>query len=482
VQVQSRSYNAANQVIGWSYDAAGNLLSDGSITSSYDALSRLTSQDGRAYSYNGDGVLVAQTVGTTTTHYTQDLAAPLSQVLNDGNASYVYGHERLVGQMASTNVWFGYDALGSVRQTLDNNGTPLGAVSHDAWGTPQSSAISPFGFTGELQDSTGLVHLRARWYNTNNGSFMTRDPFQGRVSQPATLHQYQYAWNNPVLYTDPSGRDPAECGTWPTIWSLQDLCKRANIEDNLANPSRLADALDAREEINNLISAGALAYGVRTSIYGEGKPGYVWASIMLGHFMNGNGQPMEIDFTREDNFYNDPGIVRATRGGGGPKYVKEDNQTAIEPQEIFPLLHDFLWNHAKFAVQRGSSHIGDVFISGANHYSDNTRPLPHDRGYQAAFGHIGIDGTFSTSAYSCDTGFVLEYKAAYIVEDDYSWHPPDVTDIDIPVVDQRIRVPHEWHESLIRAGRAHEYNYSPYAVHVCYAHRGSPVCGELLPL
>jgi len=30
--VQQRSSNAANQVIGWQYDAAGNLLSDGTNT------------------------------------------------------------------------------------------------------------------------------------------------------------------------------------------------------------------------------------------------------------------------------------------------------------------------------------------------------------------------------------------------------------------------------------------------------------------
>jgi hypothetical protein len=28
----SRSYDAANQVVGWSYEAAGNLLNDGSTT------------------------------------------------------------------------------------------------------------------------------------------------------------------------------------------------------------------------------------------------------------------------------------------------------------------------------------------------------------------------------------------------------------------------------------------------------------------
>jgi YD repeat-containing protein len=40
VQTQDRSYNAANQVIGFSYDTAGNLISDGITTYTYDALHR----------------------------------------------------------------------------------------------------------------------------------------------------------------------------------------------------------------------------------------------------------------------------------------------------------------------------------------------------------------------------------------------------------------------------------------------------------
>ncbi len=38
----SYSYDAADQVVGWGYDAAGNLLSDGATSYSYDALNHLT--------------------------------------------------------------------------------------------------------------------------------------------------------------------------------------------------------------------------------------------------------------------------------------------------------------------------------------------------------------------------------------------------------------------------------------------------------
>jgi YD repeat-containing protein len=76
------AYDAANQVLGWRYDAAGNLLSDGTRTLDYDALGRLSSAAApgttTTYRYSGDGVLASQTTTGATTRSTQDLQAPLS--------------------------------------------------------------------------------------------------------------------------------------------------------------------------------------------------------------------------------------------------------------------------------------------------------------------------------------------------------------------------------------------------------------------
>jgi len=158
----------------------------------------------RPYTYNGDGVLVSD--GTTT--YAQDLAAPLSQVLSDGTANYLYGHARL---RALHGPWYVGDALGSVRQTLDDAGGVLATTSYDPWGTPQDTLSAPFGFTGELHHQ-GQVYLRARWYAPGQGRFVSEDPFAGFPELPYSLHAYQYAYSNPVMWTDPTG----ECVGW--IW------------------------------------------------------------------------------------------------------------------------------------------------------------------------------------------------------------------------------------------------------------------------
>ena len=64
-----------------------------------------------------------------------------------------------------------------------------------------------FGFTGELHHGD-QVYLRARWYTPGWGTFPSRDPFAGFPEMPYSLHAYQYAYRNPVLWSDPTGEVP----------------------------------------------------------------------------------------------------------------------------------------------------------------------------------------------------------------------------------------------------------------------------------
>jgi RHS repeat-associated protein len=205
----THTYNAANQVDGWTYDNAGNLLNDGTTAYQYDALNRLTARSGITFSYNGDGTLVSQLTGGTTTRYSQDLAGPLSQILSDGTSTSVYGMDRLYGEVGIIKSWYTTDALGSVRAISSNAGIASATASYDPYGQLQSGSVGSFGFTGELQQGSS-VYLRARWYNAAAGSFGVRDPFAGVNETPYSLHYYQYGYANPVSNTDPSGR----CISW----------------------------------------------------------------------------------------------------------------------------------------------------------------------------------------------------------------------------------------------------------------------------
>ena len=88
-------------------------------------------------------------MGRGSTSYTQDLVAPLEQVLNDGTTNLVYGLARIKN---GTGTWHQHDGVGSVRAVLDGAGVVQSTTSYDPWGTPQTALTDSFGFTGELHD------------------------------------------------------------------------------------------------------------------------------------------------------------------------------------------------------------------------------------------------------------------------------------------------------------------------------------------
>jgi len=49
-------------------------------------------------------------------------------------------------------------------------------------------------------------YLRARYYNQNVGRFTQQDTWMGTNYDPASLHKYTYAHNDPVSFVDPSGK------------------------------------------------------------------------------------------------------------------------------------------------------------------------------------------------------------------------------------------------------------------------------------
>jgi RHS repeat-associated protein len=225
--VETRTYDAANQVsnTGWQYDAAGNLLGDGTRTYTYDPLNRLTSIELNAtttqgYSYNGDGVLASESVtasqSVTSTRYVIDvsgglpdnLGATRSNSLGSTSTWYIHGWgQELNDQTSSTTTWYLADRLSSTRATIDNAGGLLSGYNYDPYGSPEGSAAIPrYGFTGEQQSvETGLVYLRGRWYNPGSGRFQTTDKFSGWLTEPQSLHRYMYVNNDPVNLVDPTG-------------------------------------------------------------------------------------------------------------------------------------------------------------------------------------------------------------------------------------------------------------------------------------
>ena len=79
------------------------------------------------------------------------------------------------------------------RALTDANGGVTRRVEYDAFGqqlAASGTATSEFGYGGEQQDSeTGLINLRARYYDPALGRFISRDSHPGESSSPHSLYE-----------------------------------------------------------------------------------------------------------------------------------------------------------------------------------------------------------------------------------------------------------------------------------------------------
>jgi RHS repeat-associated protein len=114
--------------------------------------------------------------------------------------------------------YFTPDRLGSVRQLVDPTGQLLLAQSFDPFGNVLEQAgagQSIFGYTGEQVDPSGLVYLRARYYDPAVGRFLSADSIVPDPLRSVGWNRYAYTGNNPLVYTDPSGHTFCRCGVDP---------------------------------------------------------------------------------------------------------------------------------------------------------------------------------------------------------------------------------------------------------------------------
>lgn len=156
------------------------------------------------------------TAGRVVTNYLVDTNQAFSQVLEEQTpsgavtASYVYGHQRLSQKRGATLAYYHQDGLGSTRALTNATGEITDTYTYNAFGTlagRTGSTVNPFRFAGEQLDaSTDLYYLRARYYSPRTGRFLSADTFAGLQLDPRTIHKYGYANGDPVNNVDPSGR------------------------------------------------------------------------------------------------------------------------------------------------------------------------------------------------------------------------------------------------------------------------------------
>ena len=159
-------------------------------------------------------------MGGTTTQFLVDELNPtgytqvMDEMVNGAvTKTYAYGLQRISEDQLIGSTWtpsfYGYDGHGNVRYLTNAAGAITDAYTYDAFGlltATTGSTPNAYTYSGERFDQNiGLFHLRARDYNPLTGRFETMDPAAGNILNPATLHKYVYAGNNPVNASDPTG-------------------------------------------------------------------------------------------------------------------------------------------------------------------------------------------------------------------------------------------------------------------------------------
>jgi RHS repeat-associated protein len=233
------NFNADDQLTtaeGESYDLNGNTTQTASGNQyTYDSENHLIKMVNGStvvtMQYDAFGNRVSKTVttasGTTTTQYlVEDDVNPtgypqvVEELVNGAvTRQYTYGLQRIsenlspavTGNSTWTPSFYGYDGGGSVRQLTNSAGTVTDTYAFDAFGNTVSktgTTQNNFLYRGEQLDlDLGLYYLRARYYNPATGRFMSRDPEDGNIAIPATLHKYLYTGGDPVNWIDPRGRE-----------------------------------------------------------------------------------------------------------------------------------------------------------------------------------------------------------------------------------------------------------------------------------
>ncbi|EUJ42081.1 RHS repeat domain-containing protein, partial [Listeria rocourtiae] len=208
------------------YDTNGNRLSDGTYTYTWDTADQLTAITKKGettpfatYQYDDDNRRIEKTVHGQTTkyYYDGDSIDVLYETDGAGNVQrqYVYSDNnvRMAMKVGAKTIFYHYNAHGDVIALTNEAGEMVAEYSYDAWGnvlqateTTNEAKQNPFGYAGYTYDKEiGMYYLMARYYNPEQGVFISLDPDPGDEDDPITMNGYIYTDNNPVMRIDSDG-------------------------------------------------------------------------------------------------------------------------------------------------------------------------------------------------------------------------------------------------------------------------------------
>lgn len=222
------------------------------------------------------------------------------QMFMEVTSSEIRSYTKLPGYMrtgtnkvmsAMTDNYYLFNGHGDVVGMTDMNGNKTKDYEYDAFGnetTTNANDTNPFRYCGEYVDNeTGLIYLRNRYYDSSTGRFINEDPIRSGGNW------YSYCGGNPIAFVDSLGLEkivvsggayddgdsfkytfiePAlkklnefikndslsnitwiiACAGWTTD-DLENFCKAANYENNIFADINVI-FIDSKDDLINYIN------------------------------------------------------------------------------------------------------------------------------------------------------------------------------------------------------------------------------------
>ncbi len=191
------SIDALNQIETEEYDANGNLIRPGFV---YDAFNQLIEAGGEQFVYDALGRRIQRGFQSFLYAGEDEIG-----VFEQGKAAelQIPGYKKAVGIEIQGRSYFPiHDVQGTIRCLIDwKTGEIFQRNQCDVFGVGLNPKI-PYAYVGKWYDAqTGLFYFGKRYYDPHLGRWLTTD-LLGPIDH---ANLYQYVYNNPFQYGDPSG-------------------------------------------------------------------------------------------------------------------------------------------------------------------------------------------------------------------------------------------------------------------------------------
>jgi RHS repeat-associated protein len=207
------THNARNQLTQrgsqtFTYDANGNLLSDGVTTYTWNARDQLSAASGASFQYDAFGRRTGKTVGSSSVSYLYDGRNAIQELTGTTpSANVITGgidevFSRTEGSTSSCMLTAG---INSIIGLTDGSGVEQTQYTYEPFGATSvtgAASTNPSQYASRENDTNGLYYYRARYYSPALQRFISEDPI-GFSSGDTNL--YAYVGNDPINLNDPLG-------------------------------------------------------------------------------------------------------------------------------------------------------------------------------------------------------------------------------------------------------------------------------------